>query len=396
MIYADPPSWRTFDRAEVLAFLDDAKVRRRRATRGEPRNRSLVLQRSVSPFDVYTYLHARFGPPNGLHTMVASDDSDNLFHWDWYLKEGNHDLKFIGATQEVHVHFGRGVTDAGCRRFIAALKADFARVAGDKGRFAGTLEKWHIFPNRFLTLANRCSELYATLDRTVPRIERMLSGRLTDRDFILDKNAKRAGRIMADVMTVPTELSVLTPVMFESFIGFIVAVLTKPAFRADRSAFDAFVRSPLNVKLVDLADKCIGFNRALNQQDPAFGRYWQVVNRRNDVIHGNVDPVRDVLEVVYFHGKRPLYKAGGDRIREHWSGLMRQYRPREVMDDYVATHYFILDILNHLDPTVRFGLNRLISDNQPAWDNKRKKSGVLFPNIVSTVLLEGMRYDWEL
>lgn len=331
-----------------------------------------------------------------MQTILASDDSDNLFHWDWNLKAGDHDLIFVGATQEVHVNFGRAVTDPGCQSFIAALKADFARVAGDKGRFAGTLEKWRIFPNRFLTLANRCAELYATMDRTVPRIERMLSGGLTDRDFIADGNAKRAGRLMRDVMTAPTELSVLTPVMFESFLGLIIAVLVKPAVRADRVSFDAFIRSPLNIKLVGLADRCVGFRSPLDQRDPAFGRYWQVVNRRNDVIHGNVDPERDALEVVYFHGKRPLYKAGGDRIREHWSGLMRQYRPREVMNDYVAAHEFILDILDHLHPAVRVGVDRLMRDTQPAWDAKRRKSGVLFPDVVATVLFEGLRYDWEL
>jgi hypothetical protein len=230
----------------------------------------------------------------------------------------------------------------------------------------------------------------------VPRVERMLSGGHSDRDFIVANEAQRAGRIMGNLMTAPTELAVLTPVMFESFLGLLVAVLIRPEIKADPAAFDAFVRSPLNVKLIALADRCRGFRRPLDQTDACFGRYWQVVNRRNDVIHGNVDPVRDALEVVYFHGKRPLYKTGGDRIREHWAGLMRQYRPREVMEDYVATHEFILDILDHLQPAVRVTIECLIRDTQPGWDDRRKISGVLFPSAVSTALFEGLRYDWEL
>jgi hypothetical protein len=143
----------------MLAFIEKPRGGAQAARAANARNRSLVLQGSVSPFDVYTYLHTRFGEPNGLQTLFAIDDSDNLFHWDWNLKAGAHDLIFIGATQEVHVKFGRSLSDAGCRRFITALKNDFARVAVDKGRFGGTLEKWPIFPNRFLTLANRCAEL---------------------------------------------------------------------------------------------------------------------------------------------------------------------------------------------------------------------------------------------
>jgi hypothetical protein len=392
--YFNPESWRPFSRAELRLFVEErGSARARRGSRS--RNRSLVLQGSLSPFDVYTYLHSRFGKPNGIQTMLAADDSDNLFHWDWNLKAGLHDLSFIGATQEVHVKFGRSMSDAACRRFISALKADFARVATEKGRFAGTLEKWRIFPNRFLTLANRCGELFATLERTVPRLERMLDG-ANDRDLIAQGSAKRASRLMGDLMTVPTELSVLTPVMFESFLGLIVALLIKPEIRTDQAAFQSFVRSPLNIKLTSLADRCRGFVRSLDQADPVFGRYWQVVNRRNDIIHGNVDPMRDVLEVVYFDGKRPLYTAGGDRIRQHWSGLMRQYRPSEVMEDYVATHEFILDILDHLHPVTRDLVDRLIRDTQPAWDDRRKMFGVLFPDAVATVLFDGLRYDWEL
>lgn len=75
---------------------------------------------------------------------------------------------------------------------------------------------------------------------------------------------------------------------------------------------------------------------------------------------------------------------------------MRQYRPSEVMEDYVATHEFILDILDHLHPVTRDLVDRLIRDTQPAWDDRRKMFGVLFPDAVATVLFDGLRYDWEL
>ena len=132
------------------------------------------------------------------------------------------------------------------------------------------------------------------------------------------------------------------------------------------------------------------------QEDPVFGRYWTVVNRRNDIIHGNVDPVRDALEAVYFHGKRPLYKTGGDRIRQHWNRLIERYRPQEVVDDYLAMHVFILDILDHMTADGRRTIEMIMEDTQPGWDNRRKKPGRLFPDHVATTVFEGMGYDWEL
>src|SRR3546814_15437523 len=89
----------------------------------------LVLQKTISPFDAYTYLHARFGAPNGLQTFLARNDSDNLFHWDYYLKAGDAILQFIGATEEVHVWFEGRFSDADCLTFIANMRADFGRVS---------------------------------------------------------------------------------------------------------------------------------------------------------------------------------------------------------------------------------------------------------------------------
>ena len=58
----------------------------------------LVVQERISPFDIYCYLHARFGEPNGMQTFLRADDSDNMFHWEYNLKVGDKSLYFVGAT----------------------------------------------------------------------------------------------------------------------------------------------------------------------------------------------------------------------------------------------------------------------------------------------------------
>jgi hypothetical protein len=397
MSYFDPETWRTFTKEEMLAYLDRMKRKPKRRKKKGQRKGSLVLQQTVSPFDAYTYLHGRFGPPNGMQTFLAKDDSDNLFHWDYNLRAGKKELIFIGASEEVHVWFDDDISDADCLRFIENLKADFGRVSAEKGRFARTLERWTIFPNQYLAIANRCGELYETIESALPKIDKqILADRDTTQKLMSAKQQKSHSKLMSAITTAPTELSVLTPVMFESFIGLIVAGLIKPEFKQDQVAFTAFVRSPLNDKLIQLANHCKGFARPLAQNNPAFGRYWSVVNKRNDILHGNVDPVRNALEVVYFHGKRPLFKSGGDRFRQHWLRLLDQYKPREVIDDYIAAHEFIIEILNHLTPAFRRTIGMVMEDTQPGWDNRRKILGRLFPGHLATTVFEGLRYDWQL
>lgn len=400
MSYLDPTSWRAFTKEEMRAYLADLqskkgpKKRRRRKSDNRP---VLVLQRTISPFDAYTYLHARFGEPNGLQTFLARDDSDNLFHWDYYLKAGEATLQFVGATEEVHVWFEGKFTDADCLTFIAKLRADFGRVSQEKGRFASSLEKWSIFPNQYLAIANRCAELYETITEAIPKVEKkIVADNLATQNMARAKNNKSHAKLMAAITTAPTELSVLIPVMFESFIGLIVAGFIRPEIKRDQPAFTAFVRLPLNQKLEQLADNCRGFARPIEQNNPAFGRYWSVVNRRNDILHGNVDPVRDALEVVYFDGKRPLYKMGGDRIRQLWARLIDQYNPQGVVDDYLAMHAFIIEILGHMTPGCRNTIGQIMGDSQPGWDNKRKIFGILFPEVVATSVFDEMRYDWQL
>lgn len=418
--YFNPASWRAFSREEMLEFLDhskreadQAKSKSKKKSRPKKvrkvqkqlpfpggqrrqRNHMIVLQKSISPFDAYTYLFARFGEPNGLMTFLAKNDSDNLFHWDYYLKAGEKKIRFTGATEEVHVHIDDNFSDDDWLNFIKNIKRDFGRVSIDKGKFAGSLEKWTIFPNQFLTIANRCAELYHKIDRELPKIEAFIETQFKTDTLQRKNDRNKYSQLMNALTGIPTELSVLTPVLFESFLGLVISGMMKPEIEKDAQRRSEYVRCRLDEKLVGLSEVCIGFSKPLSRDNQAFGRYWDVVNKRNDIMHGNVDLVRDAVEVVFFHGKRPLYKQGGDRITQHWRRLFEQYRPREVANDYISTHEFIIEILNHMEPRYRHQMYVVMKDTQPGWDAKRRIFGRLFPNVVATAMFDGMFYDWQL
>lgn len=39
----------------------------------------------IKPIDLYCYLQAKYGNPNGLQNFLRDDSSDNLIHWEWSL-----------------------------------------------------------------------------------------------------------------------------------------------------------------------------------------------------------------------------------------------------------------------------------------------------------------------
>jgi hypothetical protein len=69
-----------------------------RAKRGRKRMgpSMLAVRSSLSPVDVYCYLKARFGEPNGFQNFLRKDDSDNWIHWDFNLKAGDEDVRICG------------------------------------------------------------------------------------------------------------------------------------------------------------------------------------------------------------------------------------------------------------------------------------------------------------
>lgn len=54
----------------------------------KPHVMCLALRNEIAPSDLYCYLHARFGPPNGPQDFFRKDSSDNLVHWEWMLRAG--------------------------------------------------------------------------------------------------------------------------------------------------------------------------------------------------------------------------------------------------------------------------------------------------------------------
>jgi len=177
MSYFDLTTWRVQTAQELIRNLDP-KLTAKRDHKGKKRNTKkigglLVFRKLLSPLDVYSYLKARFGEPNGMQSMMihkigmVRDDSSNMFHWDYALMAGERLLTFTGAAREVHVMVEENFTDEEWLRFASCLNEDFGNYGKQKAAIVKSLQKWHIFPNRFNSIAARCAELQADLDSAV-------------------------------------------------------------------------------------------------------------------------------------------------------------------------------------------------------------------------------------
>jgi hypothetical protein len=391
-------AWRLATPQEISDFLDSRDPRQKRRRGG--RSSTLAVREHLSPADIYCYLKARFGEPNGFQTFLRNKDtSENWIHWDFFLKDvAQKDVYLCGMSRETHIMVPGPMTAENWRDLIRAIKADYARVGKEKSAVFKTLEKWAIFPNRFIEVANICADLHAEIGENIEGLTTYKTvGFKTKRQAReSEKQLNQFGHRLSKVYRPCLELSLLTPVLAETFINMLILILCKQEVRRNKRQFDAFIRSHIDVKLFDLHLKCEGFARGIDADSLAYKKFKQVMDKRNDIIHGNTNPEAEQLETVYFDGKRPLFKEPGDHIGRFWEAMERHYQPALVVQQYVDTYSFLLDIVAHLKCSYTTAFWQIMEDNHPGYDVDRRITGRLLPDHVTVCTVSGLVYDDQL
>jgi hypothetical protein len=399
----DVQSWRLTTKEELIAYYERLvgrpKQNRERKRKDKTRRRGsfLVVRHNLSPLDVYCHLRARFGKPNGFQNFLRKDDSDNLIHWDFNLKADSEDVYISGASREIHFMLSESLTDEHWRTLILNLKADYKRVVKAKSDFQKTLEEWIIFPNKFTQIADLCAELHSDILANIGGFQvSKPSGKTSRSAKRYFQEIERLGQRANILNRSCLQLSLITPILAEAFINMVILVLCKPEIRNNQRQFEAFIRANIDTKIFDLAYKCNGFARPIDQNTAGFKEFKRIMDQRNYKIHGNVDPKRDSFETVFFEGKRPLFKRPGDHLGEFFQALERQYDPKQVIQNYEHMHLFLLEIVGCLKPGTEKGFLAVMNHPYPGYDIHRQITGVLFPDYVAAGYFGPTRYDDEL
>src|SRR6185436_10486215 len=272
----------------------------------------LQLRNEVRPVDLYCYLGARFGPPNGPSNFFRNDDSDNLVHWDWTLAHDAGLVVFLGMNFRTEVRFHgeacRGYADRD--EFVAQLKSDFAKHGKGMAKVRRSLEPWVEFVNPYQRIRHSVDQLVKELSALAlrpseERIDTILEGIDSDRwQEMWTNTAARYSKGFGLCFGVRAML----PVMAEAFVNLLIYVLMRPAIRRNERLREHAIRQPIDVRVKSLSINCIGFKRDPDYEDDACKRYQTLVNERNDLLHGNVVVEKLKFNEVYFHGKVPVFR----------------------------------------------------------------------------------------
>ncbi|MGV8942346.1 MAG: hypothetical protein ACOH1P_12570 [Lysobacter sp.] len=315
-----------------------------------------TLRNEVRPSDLYCYLGARFGPPNGLQNFFRSDDSDNLVHWEWYLKTSIGHITIAGLNFRTDVWIaGAKVPDSEKAEFLRQIKVDFSNYGKEMAHLRKEhLEPWIEFVNPYQRLRRAVKQLITELDElNLDPSSDALPSLLESQD--MDAATKQWRDRAADysrAIGLSFGIRAMVPVMAESFVNLLLFILARPSVRADKQLFDGIFRLPMHVRIRSLPYYCVGFKAPVDSQHQAVLDYLRLIDTRNDLLHGNIDVEKLKFNELYFLDKVPIFNQYSTMWERSLGVAHRAVGLEEVHAELAAVDAFVKYLLKLLQDNI--------------------------------------------
>lgn len=374
--WLDPQSWEGATWEEQLGLSDE-------------RVAVLPIGDYVRPIDLYAYLRARFGVPNGLpmkHRMP--DSSENAIQWAYGLKSEGTLMYFIGSNRATELLVQDEIQDGeeAAQTLADNLKQELPRWASELGEVKDEFENWKMAVNP-----------YYRLNRLVERLERRLEelelnppdpidhgARLDEFESYLDSFEDwREASLEAFYLT--SSASIFAPILAESFLNLTLFCLAKPPLREDREAFEEVLQSDIHNRVLDLHDYCLGLDEPLQASHPEEVKtLLQRTNRRNTLLHGNVD-LRELVfgDVAFDLRTIPLFEDDQPLSVRLVSHLADLSDPEDALQEIRFARSFVEAVLDALSPAHEAFVESIMVDSHIGWRSENQKVGVLFGPMVA-------------
>jgi hypothetical protein len=349
-----------------------------------------TLRNELSPADLYCYLYAKFGPPNGVQNILRADDSDNLIHWDWTLQHTRGQLIFLGMNLRTEVHFvGRwDFHEFDRAEFVDSIKRDMTRHGEEMSRIRhDVFEDWIriLNPHRQLDRAIRAlrdelSEL--AIDPTRDQIDDPTTP--TELESFKERIAELSSRY-SQAYGLSTALRTMTPILAEAFLNLLIFCLLKPEIANNDRLRERIVRDNIDIKVQSLHHNCIGFKRAVDWQSSQCKAYNRIVNERNDTLHGNIVVSKLKIGEVYFNGKVPIFTKYENLWNQLFGVSVFASGMKEVDFNLRIVDEFREYVLSCLNDSMCSDMRRLLDATELGQNKRTGRLGILFSDQIASI-----------
>lgn len=311
-----------------------------------------TLKNEIKPADLYCYLYARFGPPNGMQNFLRGDHSDNLIHWEWALRSQERIILIQGQNFRTEIWLsGKEQSPEARETLISALRGTFATYGSEMGKVRNALEHWIEFVNPYQRIRRSIEILTKELEAL--DVGEDLKDKKDLRDYespqAWAEDWKRQAGKFSQATGLCFGIRSMLPVMAEAFVNLLLYMLMKPVLKKDDRLRKNLIRQPIDVRIKSLSHNCMGFKTDVDYSDDACRRYHSLVNERNDLLHGNVVVDKLKFNEIYFNGRVPVfhsYSTMWDRafgVAQESVGLELLKQERETVENLIEYIISCLD-----------------------------------------------------
>jgi hypothetical protein len=341
------------------------------------------LTTGIRPVDLYVYLKARFGEPNGI-TMISKnhEDSDNLIHWHYSLETSLGPLDFICWSFRLEIWHPLAPCFSDPNDFLLAVKQDFSRFSSSMKEIRKGLEKWKVFLNPYFRLKTMIeTQLQELEDLRLEEVKEPIQPRTVEEAESFTEAFSDTAKKFTKAAQIGLGIRMLTPVWAESFVNLLLFVMARPEVRGDKRLYDGIMRQNIDLRIRGIHLNCVGFVSQVKYDEwDACKKFHSMMNRRNDLLHGNVDPELTTFDELYFEKKTPLYIEFKDFSFFSYKATLLNATPEQALEDYQTVQDLASHILLCIDCKIREDVVRLVLSRYLGWDEGRQRVGILFPD----------------
>jgi hypothetical protein len=340
----------------------------------------LIWKNEVAPADLYCYLTARFGMPNGPHNAFRANDSDNFIHWDWVLEHPSGVVHFMGMNfrTEFWVAGDFAFTDSDRIEVAKWLKADFKNYGTQMAEVRKSFEKWTEFVNPYQRIRVAIDQLLndiAALDLQ-PDAHKIPDPGSADDDY--SSQWSQAIQTYSKGLGLCFGVRSMLPVMAEAFVNFVLFVLMRPELKNDERLRENTLRQPIDVRVKSLHVTCIGFAKQIDYASSECKAYHTLVNERNDLLHGNVVIEKLRFNEVYFKGTVPLFHEYRSMWERSLGVMIDAVGLNRLANEVETVTSFIRYLTTCMEPEVERQFAVLAAAHNLGWNAQTGRVGILF------------------
>jgi hypothetical protein len=182
------------------------------------RKRIWVVDDSLSPYTLYSYLHARFGKPNGFAMTLKHPSSDNLIQWHYTLTCRDKVIDIYGKNTQMEfiVESEGEIRAEDWTAMVANIKGDMRNYAQELKQVRNQLDKYILFVNpykRVKTIVDKFAARLAALN--VHEVSLPENPRTREELETLSERFSKAVETYTEAAALSTSLKMIAPVMAE-------------------------------------------------------------------------------------------------------------------------------------------------------------------------------------